>query len=123
MKVESNTITDEQKAKFSDLLSSSPNYQFTDLVKILSYKIASHIESRDHLLGIYSFRMKWAQRVGLKSQLSQFVNNLNSSSEKRIQIIIVGDENDRLIVFTDKNLGEIFGIISKEESESVIHLY
>lgn len=76
----------------------------------------SSILPRVHLLGIYQLRLLNARQDSLRIQLEKLVNNMANFEGSDVRMSIVGPECDRVIVFTDREISLLLGLISHADS-------
>ncbi|MDQ6479994.1 hypothetical protein [Dyadobacter sp. LHD-138] len=119
MKSEIGVLTKDEKLKINDLLVNNTNYIFQNLEMLLSGEIGHFIESREHILKIYAFRLKNTKRDNLKKQLEWLVNNLMESSDELIRASFIGPAENRIMIFSDIYFTSLLGVVSKDDSQLV----
>lgn len=86
------------------------------LVDFVRRNNKSSILPKEHLLGIYQLRLLNARQDSLRIQLEKLVNNMANFEESDVRMSIVGPEHDRVIVFSDREISLLLGLISHADS-------
>ena len=86
------------------------------LVDFVRRNNKSSILPKEHLLGIYQLRLLNARQDSLRIQLEKLVNNMANFEESDVRMSIVGPEHDRVIVFSDREISLLLGLISHVDS-------
>ncbi|MDQ6479993.1 hypothetical protein [Dyadobacter sp. LHD-138] len=113
-------LTLDERVTLKNLLSTSQKYTFVDLPALVERDAKYFIATKEHLLNIYVPRFKNTNKIKVKSQLAWIVNNLTASLKSNLRVSIIGPEDDRIIIFSDMEMDALLGVVSKENSLSVI---
>ncbi|MDQ6479991.1 hypothetical protein [Dyadobacter sp. LHD-138] len=118
--MENGILTLDERVRLKKLLSKSQKYTFVDLPTLVEWDAKYFIATKEHLLNIYVRRFKNTNNIKVKSQLAWVVNNLTASLKSNLRVSIIGPEDDRIIIFSDIEMDALLGVVSKEDSSSVI---
>jgi hypothetical protein len=119
MKSEIGILNIEDRDQLRNMISNSQLYRFRDLNMLMSKEINYFIESREHLLAVYSLRAKGLEKKRVGVQLGILLRNLSNSVENLVRVCFVGAKDDRIMIFTDLNFLNIHGVITFDHSNAV----
>lgn len=119
MDLEIGVLSREQGYKLNKLLSTASTYEISNLDELLLNEIKYFIQSKEHLLKIYGFRLDNTKKSGLKKDLAWLLGNMNAFEGNKIRVSFIGSKNEHIMIFSDIDIVSLLGVVSKDSSMTV----